>query len=87
MNQINHMIYFHILLFLGSIATLIMLTISNNIHYQTVTVIIAYLINIEISSIITVPIISILYSFLNRNKMFYKTKSDNIIEGQRSLKL
>lgn len=35
----------------------------------------------------TVPITAAIYSFINRNKTTYKIKSENIVEGKRSLKL
>lgn len=35
----------------------------------------------------TVPITAAIYSFINRNKTSYKVKSENIVEGKRSLKI
>ena len=35
----------------------------------------------------TVPITAAIYSFINRNKTIYKVKSENIVEGKRSLKI
>lgn len=86
-NLITNIIYIPILLYLCSAITLLIIHISNSIDSQNISIIIAYLVNISIGGIITIPITSFLYSFLNRNKIFYKAKSDNIIEGKRSLKL
>lgn len=35
----------------------------------------------------TVPITAAIFSFMNRNKNVYKVKSENIVEGKRSLKI
>ena len=35
----------------------------------------------------TVPITAAIFGFMNRDKNVYKVKSDNIVEGKRSLKL
>ena len=86
-NLITNIIYIPILLYLCSAITLLIIYISNSIYSPNISIIIAYLVNISIGGIITIPITSFLYSFLNRNKIFYKVKSDNIIEGKRSLKL
>ena len=40
-----------------------------------------------IGVILTVPITSIIYACINRNKTIYKTVSENKIEGKRSLKI
>ena len=37
--------------------------------------------------VFTVPITSIVYALMNKDKTHYKTKSDNKIDGKRSLKL
>lgn len=37
--------------------------------------------------IFTVPTTAFIYAFINRHKTIYKKKSDNIVEGQRSLKI
>ena len=87
MNHFTNILYIPILLYLCSAITLIFVEISGTIYNETITMILVYLIHIGIGAIVTVPIASVLYSFMNRNKIFFKTKSDNIIEGQRSLKL
>ena len=79
MNQITNIVSIPILLYLCSAITLIAIVTSNNSHNETIAIIIEYLVNICVGGIITVPVIAF--------KIFFKTKSDNIIEGQRSLKL
>ena len=41
----------------------------------------------SIGVLYTVPITSIVFAFLNRNKIIYKRVTDNKVEGKRSLKL
>ena len=85
--KVTNIIYIPMLLYLCSAITLMVVEIENSINNETMIIMISYLINVCIGAVIIVPIISFLYAFLNRNKIFYKMKSDNIIEGQRSLKL
>lgn len=75
------------LLYLCGATTLVTFVTEEGFNNETVMTIFSYLFIICVCSIITIPIASIIYSTLNKNKMFYKTKSDNIIKGQRSLKL
>lgn len=75
------------LLYLCGATTLVTFVTEQGFNNETVMTIFSYLFIICICAIITIPIASIMYSTLNKNKMFYKTKSDNIIKGQRSLKL
>ena len=35
----------------------------------------------------TIPITAFVYAFLNRKKTIYKTTSENLIDGKRSLKI
>ncbi len=82
-----------ILSFLGSSLLLILLYMSSNVSFTEV-------INIEaiateavcalsgsIGIVYTVPITAAIFSFINRNKEVYKIKSENIVEGKRSLKI
>ena len=41
----------------------------------------------SIGVLYTVPITSIVFAFLNRNKIIYKRVTDNKVEGKRSLKI
>lgn len=79
--------YLPMLLCFCSATTLIAIAFTNNMNEEIISLILAYLIHVFIASMIVILIASFLYSFLNRNKIFYKMKSENIIEGQRSLKL
>lgn len=88
--QIVNIVLFAIL---GSTLSLSILygTITNNfiefINTEIVTANIICIFACAIGVIYIVPITSIIYAFLNRNKLIYKTKSSNIVEGKRSLKL
>ena len=82
-----------ILSFTGSSLLLVLLYMSSSVSVTDV-------INIEAIAtesvcalsgstgiVYTVPITAAIYSFINRNKTSYKIKSDNIVEGKRSLKI
>lgn len=82
-----------ILSFIGSSLVLILLYMTSSISFLDV-------INIEaiateavcaiagsIGIVYTVPITAAIFAFVNRNKEIYKVKSENIVEGKRSLKL
>ena len=82
-----------ILSFIGSSLVLVLLYMSSSVKFT-------YVINIEaiateavcaiagsIGIVYTVPITAIIYSFMNRDKEIYKVKSENIVEGKRSLKI
>lgn len=82
-----------ILSFIGSSLLLVLLYMSSSITVMEV-------INIEaivtesvcalsgsIGIVYTVPITAAIFAFINRDKNVYKVKSENIVEGQRSLKI
>ena len=82
-----------ILSFIGSSLVLVLLYMSSSVKFMDV-------INIEaiateavcaiagsIGIVYTVPITALIYSFMNRDKEIYKVKSENIVEGKRSLKI
>ena len=82
-----------ILSFIGSSLILVLLYMSSSIKFTDV-------INIEaiateavcaisgsVGIVYTVPITAAIYAFINRDKEVYKAKSENIVEGKRSLKL
>ena len=82
-----------ILSFIGSSLVLVLLYMSSSVKFMDV-------INIEaiateavcaiagsVGIVYTVPITAIIYSFMNRDKEIYKVKSENIVEGKRSLKI
>lgn len=76
-----------VIMYACGITTLITLLTENGINNDYIAVTIAYVFSILIGAVLTIPITSVVYTLWNKNKMFYKAKSDNIIEGQRSLKL
>lgn len=82
-----------ILSFIGSSLVLVLLYMSSSVKFTDV-------INIEaiateavcaiagsVGIVYTVPITALIYSFMNRDKEIYKVKSENIVEGKRSLKI
>ncbi len=82
-----------ILSFIGSSLLLVLLYMSSSITVIEV-------INIEaivtesvcalsgsIGIVYTVPITAAIFAFINRDKSVYKVKSENIVEGKRSLKI
>lgn len=86
-DMVTKMIGVVVLLYLCGATTLVTFVTEEGFNNETVMTIISYLFIICTCAVITIPVASIIYSTLNKNKMFYKTKSDNIIKGQRSLKL
>lgn len=56
-----------------------------NIDYIFFACLVAFVGNIGL--IVSVPVTSFFYSIFNRKKTMYKTTSENIIDGKRSLKL
>lgn len=57
------------------------------LNNEIVTLISLTIIAILLSSIILIPITILLYTVLNKDNKIYKTQSQNIINGQRTLKL
>lgn len=82
-----------ILAYVGGSITLILLFLACNMNLQEILnkeVIAQEIISAIAGSmgvVFTVPITSIVYSILNRDKTVYKTVSENKINGKRSLKL
>lgn len=82
-----------ILSFIGTSLNLVLLYMASDISFVE-------MINIEVITqeavsalagsigiVYTVPITAAIFAFINRDKDTYKTKSENIVEGKRSLKL
>lgn len=82
-----------ILSFIGSSLILILLYMSSSItvfdviNIEAIATEAVCAISGSIGIVYTVPITAAIYAFVNRNKEVYKTKSENIVEGKRSLKL
>ena len=82
-----------ILAYVGGSITLILLFMACNMNIQEILnkeAIAEEVISAIAGSmgvVYTVPITSFVYAILNRNKTVYKTTSENIIDGKRSLKL
>lgn len=82
-----------ILSFIGSSLILVLLYMASSVKFIEV-------INIEaiateavcaiagsVGIVYTVPITALIYSHINKDKEVYKTKSENVIQGKRSLKI
>ena len=78
---------FIILIYLCNSMLLVSYIQNYTINNENIFITILYLFNIFISSLLIIPIVSFTYVELNKYKIYYKTKSSNIIDGQRSLKL
>lgn len=82
-----------ILAYVGGALTLILLFMASNmsiidiINKETIVTEAVSAIAGSMGVIFTVPITSLVYSLLNKNKTVYKRKPDTIVEGKRSLKL
>lgn len=78
---------FVILIYLCNSMLLVSYIQNYTINNENIFITILYLFSIFISSLLIIPIVSFTYVELNKYKIYYKTKSSNIIDGQRSLKL
>lgn len=82
-----------ILSFIGSSLVLVLLYMSSSfelvdiINIEAIATEAVCAIAGSVGIVYTVPITALIYSFLNRNKEIYKVKSENIVEGKRSLKI
>lgn len=88
-NQIVNKYNILIFICLGILLTYI--TTINNLqdilNNEIIVTIIVIIISVLISLISLVPITILIYMWLNKNTRIYKTQSDNVIDGQRTLKL
>lgn len=85
--HITKIFSFIILIYLCSSMLLVCYIQNYTINNENIFITILYLFSTFISSVLIIPIISFTYVELNKYKIYYKTKSSNIIDGQRSLKL
>ena len=82
-----------ILAYVGGSLTLILLFMACDFNFvqilnkETIAQEIISAIAGSMGVVYTVPITAFVYSFLNKNKVIYKTESENKVEGKRSLKL
>ncbi len=82
-----------ILSFVGSSLLLILLymsasmSISDVINIEAIATESVCALSGSVGIVYTVPITAAIFAFINREKEIYKTKSENIVEGKRSLKL
>ena len=82
-----------ILSFIGSSLVLILLymsasmSVTDVINIEAIATESVCAISGSIGIVYTVPITAAIYAFINRDKEIYKIKSENIVEGKRSLKL
>lgn len=85
--HITKIFSFIILVYLCNSMLLVSYIQNYTINNENIFITILYLFSIFISSLLIIPIVSFTYVELNKYKIYYKTKSSNIIDGQRSLKL
>lgn len=85
--HITKIFSFIILIYLCNSMLLVSYIQNYTIDNENIFITILYLFSIFISSLLIIPIVSFTYVELNKYKIYYKTKSSNIIDGQRSLKL
>ena len=82
-----------ILAYVGGSLTLILLFMACDFNFvqilnkETIAQEIISAIAGSMGVVYTVPITAFVYSFLNKDKVIYKTESENKLEGKRSLKL
>lgn len=82
-----------ILSFIGSSLVLILLYMSASmsivqvINIEAIATEIVCAVSGSVGIVYTVPITAAIFSFINRDKEIYKIKSENLVEGKRSLKL
>ena len=82
-----------ILAYVGGALSLILLFMANNMSFleiinkETIASEIISSISGSLGIIYTVPVTSIIYAWLHKDKDFYRVKSENKINGKRSLKL
>lgn len=82
-----------ILAYVGGALNLILLFLASDVNFMTILNKEAMSMDIvsalagSMGVVFTVPTTAITYALMNKNKTHYKTKSDNKIDGRRSLKL
>ena len=85
--HITKIFSFIILIYLCNSMLLVSYIQNYTINNENIFITILYLFSIFISSLLIIPIVSFTYVEMNKYKIYYKTKSSNIRDGQRSLKL
>lgn len=82
-----------ILAYVGSSLTMILLFMASNmsigevINKETIAIQAVSALAGSMGVVFTVPITSVVYSLLNRDKVVYDTKAKNVLDGKRSMKL
>ena len=62
-------------------------TVRNGVNIEEIETESVCAISGGVGIVYTVPITASIFAFVNRNKEVYKMKSENIVEGKRSLKI
>ena len=92
-NKIGSIINTVLLVYLGTSVSLIILNMiesTNFIHLinePTISSVIISFIASCVGIVYTIPLTSIIFAFVYKDKQIYKVKSDNIVEGKRTLKI
>lgn len=91
--EIGNILYTLLFVYLGTLLTSIVLSMKSSssfidlINSGIVSPVIMSLISCFIGIVFVIPISSIVFAFFYKDKAIYKVKSDNIVEGKRTLKI
>lgn len=91
--EIGNILYTLLFVYLGTLLTSIVFSMKSSssfidlINSGIVSPVIMSLISCFIGIVFVVPISSIVFAFFYKDKAIYKVKSDNIVEGKRTLKI
>ena len=91
--EIGNILYTLLFVYLGTLLTSIVFSMKSSssfidlINSGIVSPVIMSLISCFIGIVFVIPISSIVFAFFYKDKAIYKVKSDNIVEGKRTLKI
>ena len=91
--EIGNILYTLLFVYLGTLLTSIVFSMKSSssfidlINSGIVSPVIMSLISCFIGIVFVIPITSIVFAFFYKDKAIYKVKSDNIVEGKRTLKI
>ena len=91
--EIGNILYTLLFVYLGTLLTSIVFSMKSSssfidlINSGIVSPVIMSLISCFIGIVFVIPISSIVFAFFYKDKAIYKVKSDNVVEGKRTLKI
>lgn len=92
-DEIGNILYTLGFVYLGTLATSIIYSMKSSTRFidlvnsGVVSPVIMSLLSCFIGIIVVIPITSLMFAFFYKDKAIYKVKSDNIVEGKRTLKI